>query len=256
MRFQGSGRPLTRDGFYTALGSLRIGPAELWAVLTAESGGFGFTADRRPQLHFDATLFHTLTDGQWSASSHDLCEGTDVTNHGSAGDYRAFDAALDLDEEAAIASASWGIGGIAGFHATSIGFKSPFTMVAEMISAEDAQVRALTRRIAVACADDFLRDHDWTAFARRFKRRAARHDEFADRLESAYRRATRVLPDLTIRAAQAALLYAGFDPGPIDGIIGPRTLTALSEYSRVPRPLRGLFVGAGTLLRQTAVTKS
>jgi hypothetical protein len=171
-------------------------------------------------------------------------------NHRRAGDYRAFDAALALDEDAAIASASWGIGGIAGYHATSIGFRSTDTMVAEMISAEDAQLRAVTRRIAVTGADDSLRNHDWQLFARLFKGRAARHGDFADRLDSAYRRATRVLPDLTVRAVQAALLYAGFDPGPIDGILGPRTLAALSDYHLLPCSIRGVFVGAGTLLQQ------
>jgi peptidoglycan hydrolase-like protein with peptidoglycan-binding domain len=34
------------------------------------------------------------------------------------------------------------------------------------------------------------------------------------------------------RAAQEALKTQGFDPGPIDGLMGPRTRTALMDYQR------------------------
>ena len=34
------------------------------------------------------------------------------------------------------------------------------------------------------------------------------------------------------RAAQEALKVQGFDPGPVDGRMGPRTRTALSDYQR------------------------
>ena len=38
--------------------------------------------------------------------------------------------------------------------------------------------------------------------------------------------------DARVRAAQEALDEKGFDPGPIDGIWGPRTAAAVSEYQR------------------------
>jgi peptidoglycan hydrolase-like protein with peptidoglycan-binding domain len=33
-----------------------------------------------------------------------------------------------------------------------------------------------------------------------------------------------------VRAAQAALLYLGYAPGKIDGVIGPRTQNALTSF--------------------------
>ena len=39
-----------------------------------------------------------------------------------------------------------------------------------------------------------------------------------------------------IRELQKALLETGNDPGPIDGILGPRTKAALRRYSSVPPP--------------------
>jgi hypothetical protein len=39
-----------------------------------------------------------------------------------------------------------------------------------------------------------------------------------------------------VREVQQALLNAGYDPGPIDGILGPRTKSALRKYIAVPPP--------------------
>ena len=40
-----------------------------------------------------------------------------------------------------------------------------------------------------------------------------------------------------VREVQLVLLAAGHDPGPIDGIMGPRTKSALRRYIAVPPPL-------------------
>jgi len=39
-----------------------------------------------------------------------------------------------------------------------------------------------------------------------------------------------------VREVQQALVAAGYDPGPIDGIMGPRTKSALRKYIAVPPP--------------------
>ena len=39
-----------------------------------------------------------------------------------------------------------------------------------------------------------------------------------------------------VRELQQALASSGFDPGPIDGIFGPRTKAALRKYIAVPPP--------------------
>jgi hypothetical protein len=39
-----------------------------------------------------------------------------------------------------------------------------------------------------------------------------------------------------VRELQEALIKAGYDPGPVDGVFGPRTKTALRKYVAVPPP--------------------
>jgi peptidoglycan hydrolase-like protein with peptidoglycan-binding domain len=41
-----------------------------------------------------------------------------------------------------------------------------------------------------------------------------------------------MMNDATVRAAQEALEDKGFNPGPIDGIWGPKTAAAVSDFQR------------------------
>ena len=60
------------------------------------------------------------------------------------------------------------------------------------------------------------------------------------------------LPDLGIRSAQLRLTYRGFDPGPVDGLMGNRTRQALSQFqSTAGLPVTGAADDA-TLVRLAA----
>src|SRR5207248_11748177 len=39
-----------------------------------------------------------------------------------------------------------------------------------------------------------------------------------------------VLPDLHVRASELYLTYLGFHPGPVDGVAGEHTLSALADF--------------------------
>jgi peptidoglycan hydrolase-like protein with peptidoglycan-binding domain len=55
-------------------------------------------------------------------------------------------------------------------------------------------------------------------------------NEYDTRLAAAYAKYRTSLPDLALRTAQAALLYLGIDPGPIDGLHGRRTRAAVVAF--------------------------
>lgn len=44
------------------------------------------------------------------------------------------------------------------------------------------------------------------------------------------------VPSSHVRELQQALQQSGYDPGPVDGIMGPRTKAALRKYVAVPAP--------------------
>jgi peptidoglycan hydrolase-like protein with peptidoglycan-binding domain len=52
-----------------------------------------------------------------------------------------------------------------------------------------------------------------------------------------------------VREVQQALKASGHDPGPIDGILGPRTKAALRSYASAPSPLPPSHPSAPTIDR-------
>jgi len=47
---------------------------------------------------------------------------------------------------------------------------------------------------------------------------------------------SKAAPSSHVRELQQALQQSGYDPGPVDGIMGPRTKAALRNYVAVPPP--------------------
>jgi peptidoglycan hydrolase-like protein with peptidoglycan-binding domain len=62
--------------------------------------------------------------------------------------------------------------------------------------------------------------------------RGFQRNGYAVKLAAAHARFQQALPNLEIRFGQAALFYLGFNPGPIDGFVGPRTRAALIAFQR------------------------
>jgi peptidoglycan hydrolase-like protein with peptidoglycan-binding domain len=76
-----------------------------------------------------------------------------------------------------------------------------------------------------------LQKQDWAGFARRYNGPTYWQNHYDVKLAEQYQRfASGSLPNLEMRAAQVGLLFLGYAPGKIDGIIGPRTRAALKNF--------------------------
>lgn len=214
---------------------LRAGTAELWAVLAVETRGFGFLPDRRPQILFERHVFRDLTGGRFDfvcpAVSHKEPGGYE----GGTREYSRLTAAINLDREAALKSASWGLGQIMGFNFRLAGFSTLDGMVAAMVESESRQLQALAMCIRAASLDGALLRRDWEAFARGYNGKDYKRNQYDARLAAAFAKFAAGEPDLRLRTAQAALLYLGMDPGPVDGFRGKRTSQAISQYQATRR---------------------
>jgi peptidoglycan hydrolase-like protein with peptidoglycan-binding domain len=60
-----------------------------------------------------------------------------------------------------------------------------------------------------------------------------------------YLRGVRIV---SVKEIQRRLAAAGFDPGPVDGVVGGKTLGALDAALRQARPLGGLPAGESVLI--------
>ena len=230
--FVGRSRALTRQGLDTAARSVTVGDPEIWAILAVETSGRGFLPDRRPQMLYERHIFHELTDGRF--------DDGDISDHVRGGygargahQYDRLGRAIEKDRAAALRSASWGLGQILGRNCGLAGFVDVDAFVQAMSDGEDAQLSAVTAFIRATGIDAALQAHDWTTFARGYNGPAFAQNQYDVRLRGEYEKySSGLAPDLDVRAAQLYLRFLGFDAGPVDGLAGPLTRSAILDYQR------------------------
>jgi len=227
--FTATGKPLTQENMDAACDLLHVNEAKVWAVLAVETHGFGFFDNRKPRILFERHIFHRHTSGEFD-------DQPDISNINPGGyiggkkEYIRLEKALSLNHQAALMSASWGIGQVMGFNFQSAGFSSPRKMVDAMLEDEGSQLPAMI---------NFIKDHDlnialqysnWEMFARGYNGSEFKKNDYDTRLARANAKYEVKLPNLKLRSAQAALTYLGYKPGPVDGLRGRRTHSALIQY--------------------------
>lgn len=243
MNFYGTGQPLTRKGLAKALAVLGLGPndaAYIWTVVEVETAGltqgFGFRLDRRPQILFERHMFRRYTNGRFDDEAPDIS--------GPAGGYGLLSeqysrlekalslcAKAKLGAEPALKSASWGMGQVMGFNCAVGGYKSCVRMVRAMVRSEDHQLACMAGFLKANGLAEKLVEREWSGFARMYNGPNYWQNRYDVKLAEQFERfASGSVPNLETRTAQVALLFLGYGPGRIDGIIGPRTRAAIKSF--------------------------
>jgi hypothetical protein len=240
MDFVGKSQALSADGLNAVSEALSVEAAEIWTVLAVETSGCGFLADRRPPILFERHIFSKLTNRKFDVSdiSHPQAGGYGPSG---ANQYTRLANAIQLDRTAALQSASWGLAQIMGMNFQSAGFADAETMVSAMSDSEDAQLSAFVAFLKNNRLDQHLQSHNWASLARGYNGPSYAINQYDTKLAQAYQRyTTGPMPDLNLRAAQLYLTFAGMNPGPVDGLMGARTRTALQAWQqRQGLPLTG-----------------
>lgn len=251
--FRGTALPLDQNGMAEVIDRMQVGAAELWAVLNVETRGCGFLPDRRPVILFERHIFSRETGRKFDATHPDVSTpSAGGYGAGGAAQYERLHRAMALDRRAALRSASWGIGQLMGFNAEIAGYADVEGMVAAMAVSESGQLLGMSGEITHNGLDRALRAHDWAAFARGYNGPEYARNRYDTRLAAAYRKySLGPLPDLMIRGAQIYLRYLGYDPGPVDGVIGRFTRSAFGEFQE----RHGLPVASEIDEEQLAVLK-
>lgn len=239
MNFQGKGTPISQADVTQSLAALKVDAASLWALVTVETSGFGYLPNRQPRILYERHHFHRLTNGKFSTTHPDISNPDPGGYLGGAAEYDRLATALNLDEEAALQSASWGLGQVMGFNAQSVGFANVRAMVTAMVASEAAQLQAIvnfiTRNTTLLTA---FRNQDWQTVARIYNGPTYEKNNYHTKLfvlHGVYADPAK-LPNLDVRTAQACLTYlaaAGnpaFNPSGVDGLIGKNTRRALNAW--------------------------
>lgn len=189
-----------------------VGEDEIHAVLDVESRGYGFDRRGRPVMLFEPHIFwRELGDGPQrdAAARLGLARPRWVRDY-PRDSYPRLEQAMKINQEAALRSASWGLGQIMGFNAGLCGYRSAAEMVRDFTNSEAAQLRAMIRFIASAGLDDELRRHDWRGFARGYNGAGYAAHDYHGRLARAYAKWA-AIPDTEWKRA-TALVTAHAEP--------------------------------------------
>ncbi|HEX5337292.1 MAG TPA: N-acetylmuramidase domain-containing protein [Gallionella sp.] len=230
--FKGQGLPIDAATFGSVTGSLGIDAATLWTVMAVETKGVGFLPDRRPDILFERHIFSRETNGAYD-QAYPAISNPQPGGYGAAGanQYDRLAQAIALDRTAALRSASWGIGQIMGFNFAAAGYASVDDMVAAMVASENAQLTAMAAFLQSNKLAAFLQQKDWAGYAKHYNGPNYAINKYDQNLAAAYQKySTSALPDIDARAAQLYLIYLGYNPGPVDGMPGSKTLSALAGF--------------------------
>jgi hypothetical protein len=145
-----------------------VGEDEVHAILDVESAGSGFDSKGRVKMLFEPHVFWRLL-GKGPKRDAAAKQGLAYPNWRRDYPKDSFPrliAAMKIDPEIALRSASWGLGQIMGFNHAAAGFLSAAAMVKAFADDEDQHLEAMIRFIKANKLDDELRRHDWAGFAR------------------------------------------------------------------------------------------
>ncbi len=146
-----------------------VGEDELHAFLEVETIGGGFDGHGRPKMLFEPHIFYRHLSGAKldRAIAASLAYPNWKPGNYPKDSYPRLQAAIAIDEAAALKSASWGIGQVLGENHVAAGYNVVQAMVAGFVELGEAeQLEAAVRFISYNHLDDELRSHNWAGFAR------------------------------------------------------------------------------------------
>jgi hypothetical protein len=188
IRFKGAAKRID-DIDLPRIGSMiGVGEDVIHAVMDVESRGYGFDKQGRVLALFEPHVFWRNLSGSKRAAAARAGLAYAKWKPGAypADSYPRILAAVQIDEEAALKSASWGLGQILGENHKAAGYPTARAMVEAFADDEEAHLAAMVEFIKTNGLDRALRRLDWAAFARGYNGPAFAKNDYHNRLARRY----------------------------------------------------------------------
>ena len=166
------------------------------AVKNVETGGRGgFVGEGKPAILFEGHIFWQQLKKRGIDPKEKVVGNEDILYRkwtkkyylGGIDEYNRLNKAKKIDEEAALASASWGIFQVMGFNFEDGGYSSVREFVDAMCKSEDEQVIAAARFI---CKNNGMKkaliNKDWATFASLYNGPKYYENKYDEKLECEY----------------------------------------------------------------------
>lgn len=187
MNFKGEAKRLD-DVDLPKLGAhLGVGEDEIHAVLDVEARSRGFDRQGRPAMLFEPHIFYReLPENKKAQAVKQGLARRRWKRDYPKDSYPRLKKAMNIDKEAALRSASWGLGQIMGFNCKLAGYDTAEEMVADFLDDEENHLAAMVQFILSAGLDDELRNHDWHGFARGYNGSGYKKNHYHTKLKNAF----------------------------------------------------------------------
>ncbi len=234
-----------------------VGEDELHAFADTESAGTGFDNLGRPKMLFEPHVFYRNLKG--AERDRAVKQGLAYREQGQEpypkDSYPRLVAAMEINEAAALKSASWGLFQILGENHVMVGFPTVQDMVRAFMQDEEAHLAAAVRFLVAAKIDDDLRElaklkrpttpEDCIPIVRVYNGSGFRRNDYHTKFAKAHNKwrgipdtpftvptPTVVVPDpaLILKAQQRLYDLGYIEVGNRDGKNGPRTKAAISSF--------------------------
>ena len=188
-------RHLSAADLQAAAEALDVSPAAVRAVNEVESLGNGFLPDGRPVILFERHIMHRQLQRAGKDADALARQFPNLVNPkrggyvGNAGEHMRLARAVQIDEDCALASASWGAFQVMGFHWNLLDYPSVQHFVSAMRTSEAAQLDAFVRFVkADPTMLKALRAGKWATFAQLYNGPAYKANLYDVKLARAFDR--------------------------------------------------------------------
>jgi len=171
-----------------------VGEDEIHAFMEVEAGSSGFDSKNRPKMLFEPHIFYRNLSGQERLDAIEA--GLAYRRWGEeaypSDSYPRLVEAIEINEDAALMAASWGLGQILGTNYRSAGYNTIQDMIQSFMDDEENHLNAMVSFIIANGIDDDIREHRWEIVARIYNGPAYAKHGYHTRLAAAYRKWARI----------------------------------------------------------------
>ncbi len=185
-----SEKTLKPEEIQAAAESINVEVAALRAVLHVEALGGGFLPSGRVKILFESHIFSAKTKGRFDKSHPHLSsrKWNRKLYKGGEAEWDRLEEAMSLDRDAAVMSASWGLGQIMGFNYVLCGFESLAQFELAMQESEARQLEAMIGFLKSRNLVDELQRKDWAGFAAGYNGPLFSKNRYDEKLAAAYKK--------------------------------------------------------------------
>lgn len=193
-------KDITQEDLVWAAQQLRCSVASIMAVHEVESRGEGFLTDGRPAILYERHIMRRRLNAHGIDPTPYIKKYPNLVNTKTGGyiggsrEHDRLNDARNINDSAALESASWGAYQIMGFHWKALGYSSVQDYVQSMYESERRHLEAFVRFVRLdSRLIKAIQNNDFETFARYYNGPAYAEHGYHTRLAAAYRRSVELL---------------------------------------------------------------